>query len=439
MIKTKKLKILLLTPVIIMTCTPAITGCSSCRKTNKGTQKNETKQDAESSPTNASSEKSIHTAVSPILPEGQVQPIRGDFKIERNEAKPIMPIGMEEKDNLYIGDRLLVNQDSEVEVIFTTGGKGIIKGPAVFEIGTHLPGEVVLVRGIAEIKSPQMRGRTRRIKVQTPAGTYFHGGTESLLAVSRSGATKIYVKDCPSPDNIQENKQGDSSTSSELEISTCSVTTGNEEKPLASGDVLTVNSKMEQKLEKKQDFSDSEMLSWWKAEENAFEKNRNELIQWFSNYLQEGFNKIEEKLALMEKFRLENKKNIEKLKAVRNEETEKTSTTKSEKKDKTDINISQKMDDLKLKLAQTSKQMAREREIMLSRWYQIYLRWLNLEEFMNDEILKKVNKTKSTIKSFISSYDEKILQIVRRRPRRTMPPNLPAPPFENLKKKDSVE
>jgi len=400
-----------------------LSGCSSCRKGPEKTG-TETKEDALQVPQEPP-EKKTHTAVAPILPEALIKTSKGPFKLVRAESQPGVPVLPGEEGKLYIGDRVIADDGTEVEIEFTQGGKLVLQGKGEVMIGIHFPGEIVIVEGAATIETEQLKGRTRRIKIQTPGGTYFHAGPTSEIAVAESGATRIFVKDCPASEGT-----GTATKTEEAVGPTCAALTDGEERPLATGDVLTIDARLGVTVAQGQAAPKLKADEWLKAERDAFRKEQAKILDWFLKWTTQGIDGIDEMLAQMETLRLSNKDAIDQLKLLR-QTTKPDAAAAPKKGEKQAGDAENEMNALKLKLAENSKQMARTREAILARWYQLNLRWEAFGGLMTDEILAKAGKEKPVLEAFFKSYEDKLLKLVKRRPRRQMPAKFPVPSIQS--------
>lgn len=428
--RTRNCLILFSTAVITLTLCAWLTGCNSCRKTEKtqsgqDTEKKDVEEETRMETTKP--DKKIHTAAPPILPEAEVTSAEGSYKVVRAKNKTPFPIPKDNVKKMYIGDRIAAEDNARVVVEFTQGGKAALEGRAEMMIGKHLPAEIVILYGKVVVETSQLKGRTRRFKIQTPGGTLFHSGPVSEIVVAKDGSTRIYIRDCPSPDKTD--KKGRSSKAPHPAHYGCSFIAGKEEQPLWSGDLVVIDAKLGESIQQGYSDTKEKAYMWLSASDEAFLKKQENIIGWFIKWMPEGIDKIDDMLMGMEKFRLANKDAIQELKSLRQES--KTLAT-GDKAGKAMDNISAKMDKIKLELADNSKQMARLREVMLTKWYQLALRWNMLSDLMTDEILAKTGKDKSVMEAFFTSYEEKLLKIVRRRPRRKMPSKFPIPSIQKM-------
>jgi hypothetical protein len=400
-----------------------LSGCSSCRKGPEKTGA-ETKADALQVPQEPA-EKKTHTAVAPILPEAVIKASKGPFKLVHTESQPGVPVLPGEEGRLYIGDHVIAEDGTEVEIEFTGGGSLALHGKGEVMIGIHFPAEIVVIQGAATIETEQLKGRTRRIKIQTPGGTYFHAGPASEIAVAASGATRIFVKDCPPSEGT-----GAAAKTEETTGLTCAALTDGEERPLATGDVLTIDARLGVAVLQGQTAPKPKADEWLKAENDAFQKEQAKILDWFLKWTTQGIDGIDEMLAQMENLRLSNKDAIDQLKLLR--QTTKPDAAGAPKKgEKKAGDVEGEMNALKMKLAENSKQMARTREAILARWYQLNLRWEAFGDLLTDEILAKAGKEKPVLLAFFKSYEDKLLKLVKRRPRRQMPAKFPVPSIQS--------
>jgi hypothetical protein len=221
--------------------------------------------------------------------------------------------------------------------------------------------------------------------------------------------------------------------------STCAALTDSEERPLATGDVLTVDARLGVTVLQGQTAPKLKADEWLKTENEAFKKEQAKILDWYLKWTTQGIDGIDEMLAQMETLRLSNKDAIDQLKQLR-QTTKPDAAAAPKKGEKKAGDVESEMDALKLKLAENSKQMARTREAILARWYQLDLRWEAFGGLLTDEILAKAGKEKPVLLAFFKSYEDKLLKLVKRRPRRQMPAKFPVPsiqgsPFAPGKKK----
>lgn len=414
---------------VMILCASQLAGCRSCSKPESGDEAGAA--DAEVSPEAAAEEvekgPKVTTAVPPILPEAEITHSEGAFKVVRSETKTPFPMLHADDNKMFIGDRVVTEEGCVLEVAFTQGGKARLEGAAEMMIGKHLPAEIVVMYGRVVLETEELKGRTRRFKVQTPGCTFFHSGPMSEFQVARDGSTRIYVKECPVPE-VQAPTPKDPKKEMGL-ILGCSYILTDQEKPLFSGDLLTVDARLKETIQ--QGYSDTSVkaLEWLTASDEQFAKESGKTVEWFIKWVPTGIDRIDEMLAEMENLRLGNKAAIEELKALRSETKPEAKEAKAGKKKAMD-KISADMDQLKLKLAANSKQMARLREMMLTTWYQLNLRWMLFQDLMTPDLLSKAGKDKSVLEAFFTSYEEKMLKLVKRRPRRKMPAKFPLPSIQ---------
>jgi hypothetical protein len=414
---------------VMILCASQLAGCRSCSKPESGDEGGAA--DSEESPEAAVEEvkqgPKVTTAVPPILPEAEITHAEGAFKVVRTETKSPYPILQADDSKMYIGDRVVTEEGSVVEVEFTQGGKARLEGASDLMVGKHLPAEIVVLAGRVVLETEELKGRTRRFKVQTPGCTFFHAGPTSEFQVSRDGSTRVFVNDCPVPE-IQSSASKDSKKDPGL-ILGCSYIVEDQEKPLFTGDLLTVDARLKAQVQQGYTDTSEKAHEWLLASDERFSKESGKTAEWFVKWTPSGIDRIDDMLAQMENLRLGNKAAIEELKALRSQ-TKPEAGTKKAGGGKAMEKISADMDQLKLKLAQNSKQMARLREIMLTTWYQLVLRWILLQDAMTPEVLSKTGKDKSVLEAFFTSYEEKMLKIVKRRPRRKLPAKLPLPTIQ---------
>ena len=428
-IRQFKLHVLLVMALSCLIFGSLLSGCKSC---NSGqAQKEQPSPDAEAvQPPDDTKKGKIHDASVPIQPEAEVIGSTGTYNIVRNEKKSKFPVPKGEESSMYIGDKLVTQADGRVELSFPTGGKATLENNTELIIGTHLSSEIVVVQGNVVLETKQIKGRSRRFKVQTPAGTFFHAGPASEISVARNGATRIFVKDCPAAS--LPNTKGDLTKPRPAIKSGCAYLFKGEEKALTSGDLLVIDARLGEMLVNGH-TDRGEQSGKWLAEENGiFDQKPEEQVDWYIQWLPGGIEKIEQIIGLMDELRDKNKALIQDLRNLRQESKAKAPTKaqppSTKKQDKSPLK--KQMDDVKLKLAANSKRMARLRETLLAKWYQLSLRWDVLNESLTNEILSKAGKDRSVMEAFITSYDEKILKIVHRRPRRKVPGKFPLPSIQ---------
>jgi hypothetical protein len=423
---------------VMILCLSQLAGCRSCSRPEKADEAKgadaDASQDAAAEELKKQEPK-VTTAVPPILPEAEITHAEGAFKVVRAETKTPYPILQADDSKLYIGDRVVSEEGSVVEIEFAQGGKARLEGASDMMIGRHLPAEIVVIFGRVVLETEVLKGRTRRFKVQTPGCTFFHAGPSSEFQVARDGSTRIFVRECPVPE-VQAPAPKDPKKEMGL-ILGCSSIVEDQEKPLFSGDLLTVDARLKSQVQHGYQDTSEKAKEWLLAADERFSKESEKTVEWFIKWTPSGIDRIDEMLARMENLRLGNKDAIQELKALRSQTKPETPAGKAGG-DKAKKKISEDMDQLKLKLAENSKQMARLREMMLTTWYQLNLRWMLFQDLMTPELLARTGKDKSVLEAFFTSYDEKMLKLVKRRPRRKLPAKLPLPsiqksPIPNLK------
>ncbi|MFH1438838.1 MAG: FecR domain-containing protein [Pseudomonadota bacterium] len=428
-IRQFKLHILLVVILPCMVFGSQLSGCKSCNSGKAGEE-----QPAPDAPTapppDETMKDKIHDASVPIQPEAEVVGSSGAFNIVRSEKKSKFPVPKGEENSMYIGDRIATEADGRVELSFPTGGKATLASGTELIIGTHLSAEIVVVRGNVVLETNQIKGRSRRFKVQTPTGTFYHAGPSSEISVARNGATRIFVSDCP--DASLPAAKLDPAKPLPAVMSGCAYLFKGEEKMLASGDLLIIDSKLGETLVNGHTDTGEMSGKWLAGENGAFESSPEEQIDWYIQWLPGGIEKIEQIIGLMDELRDKNKGLIQDLRDLRKDskETEPAKAQPPAQKKPDKSPAKKKMDDVKLNLAENSKRMARLRETLLAKWYQLILRWDLLNESLTDEILSKGGKDRSVMEAFITSFDEKILKIVHRRPKRKVPGKFPLPSMQ---------
>ncbi len=428
-IRQCKLHVLLIMLPVCIIVGSRLSGCKSCNSGKAGQEQPVADAAAVPPPDDIKTDK-IHEASVPIQPEAEVIGSSGSYTIVRSDKKSKFPVPKGEESSMYIGDKLITKADGRVELTFPTGGKATLESNTELIIGTHLSSEIVVVQGNVFLETKQIKGRSRRFKVQTPAGTLFHAGPASEISVARSGATRIFVKDCPAA-SLSLAKQ-DAAKPKPAVMSGCAYLFKGEEKTLTSGDLLIIDSKLGEMLISGHTDTGGQSGKWLSEENGLFDQKPEEQIDWYIQWLPGGIEKIEQIIGLMDELRDKNKGLIDDLRNLR-KESKATAPTKAApplKKKQEENPLKKQMDDVKLGLAENSKRMARLRETLLAKWYQMSLRWDVLNASLTDEILSKAGRDRSVMEAFITSYDEKILKIVHRRPRRKVPGKFPLPSMQ---------
>lgn len=410
--------------ISIFTATVGIvcSGCKSCGSVHEITikEEEETSQSPQETP------QKTRTATPTIIPEARITRSSGKFEIKRSEKKSSYPIPTGEGNSLYIGDSISTGEGASLELTFPQGGKAELTANSSLKIGQFFGSEIVIPYGAVFINTRQIKGRARRFKIQTPAGTFFHAGPSSQIYVAKTGSVKIFVENCP---NLKPTRSSRQKAKSQAITSGCSFLFESEEKQVKTTDVIESGITLNIKLTKATREDAKTLKQWLIDENNSFDRKIKEISPWFEKFSLSARKEIENFLNEIEQLRVHNEKLLNEMRQIRKKLTAKDNS-QNQKKAEGDT-LKKNLDDIKLKLAENSKKMARIREKLIAKWYQLSLRWELLKPKLVSNYPEKYNPLKSEIEDYIRKSENNILKFARRRPRRKFPSKLP---FSLIKK-----
>lgn len=369
-------------------------------------------------PSARASSKKVHETVPAVIEEATIVEQSGAVEVTRSEKTRKTPGLSSQKDRMFMGDSISTGEDGSARL--DIGQKTHLSlGPSsTLSIGTHRPLEMVIHRGRITLAGEKIRGYTRRFKLMTPGGAFFHAGPRTELAVADDGTVRVDVVECPEkpprPKSLQK-IQG-----KEDDRRRCSMIVGDEEQFLITADSVLVM----RDLGVKQSTTDAQDVSigqWLSAANEAMARDPAPAVKQFAGWILPAMEQVRTHMKELTDRRARNKELIKKLRDLR--KAGKPDPSKASGAKATGGPASE-MQAVKEELRENSAAQYQLRHLLLARYHMVMLRFELLEPHLTDQALEASSITAKELGVDVQALGAELAELISRKPHRKVPPKL---------------